>query len=37
MLEAVVLLVLELTALTGNLLIAFTLVRRKQLKYPSNR
>ncbi len=36
-LEAALLTLLGLTALLGNVLIAFTLIRRKQLKYPSNR
>lgn len=32
-----VLSVIALVGIVGNLLIAFTLIRRKQLKYPSNR
>ena len=35
--EVFVLTVIALVGIVGNLLIAFTLIRRKQLKYPSNR
>jgi hypothetical protein len=36
-LEVFVLTVIALVGILGNLLVAFTLIRRKQLKYPSNR